>query len=619
MRRVVAGVGGALAVAMAVGSFATLRWDNARSTPRRVVFSNPSAATNPAADRVPVFYIENATAVPTSCDDVKVEKTTTGLFRAVATSADGKQSVRVTVQDDLPAASDSTSADAAAAAKSIPGRLRLEAQAIGGLDAEDIATAKESLSRAELAIAGDPRSLTVSWPAGFHETSREVPWAYSGYLQDGIPQRMYRFDSPDDQASADDDADVIDPEELFASLNLSWNSVDDFNRVFRHGFILTDNPAPPVFAFRTIDGFAVGISLAEEGATQAKVDELAANIRVAPFMCAAEIDEYATDLNTMIRVDSNDWVAHLNRTPNNPSPENPCAIPDAVVDRGGTSRASTRSHNCSPGGTFTLAKDFGFAPQPDRVTFVANAPVASIRLREPSGRVLTSYPVFRATGSTFGIASGALPKVSGVGVLVVEAFDAQGTLVEAASYQLGCRYRDACSPLHRLLDNAAIPVNETDTTKQTRLLYLGTTDLPANPWPSYDTSVGSVDLATTSKQWCALLDITAEDSFGPNTVDQDGMANCIPVDTLRPDTLSVSTETLDYVGVLTMSVVVVGSDVSQVRVGHLGSSKIFAVHRTEPGPGAVAFSDPSHYDDESPVGYEALDATGRIIAETQAR
>ena len=68
---------------------------------------------------------------------------------------------------------------------------------------------------------------------------------------------------------------------------------------------------------------------------------------------------------------------------------------------------------------------------------------------------------------------------------------------------------------------------------------------------------------------------------------------------------------------MSMTVAVVGSDISKVRVSTQGSSKTFDVQRTQTGPGAVSFGDPSLYG-ENTVTYEGLDTSGHVIATTHS-
>lgn len=134
-------------------------------------------------------------------------------------------------------------------------------------------------------------------------------------------------------------------------------------------------------------------------------------------------------------------------------------------------------------------------------------------------------------------------------------------------------------------------------------------ETPVKHWPRDNSSIGATDLATTTKQWCALLDIIDK---RPDFGGRDAMATCVPVESLTPDTLTITTETLDYVGAVSMSVAVVGNDIMSLRVTVEGSGKTFGVQRTESGPGAVAFVNPTY--GEQSVTYEGLDATGRVVA-----
>lgn len=214
------------------------------------------------------------------------------------------------------------------------------------------------------------------------------------------------------------------------------------------------------------------------------------------------------------------------------------------------------------------------------------------------------------------MAAGDLTAPAGVDVLVIEALDGQGATVETASYRLRCRYTETCSPLHQLLNQPAIPTDDTAGGMRTSLLHVGTAELPTTPWPLNNSSIGPVELANTSKHLCALLDITDKPT-DPEQQSRDGMATCTASDTLRPDTLVVDTETLDYVGAMTMTVAITGPDISKVRVTPDGSSKTFDVQRTQPGPGAVSFPDPSRYGEKT-VTYEGLDSTGHVIATTHS-
>ena len=604
MRRGLAKVSGALALAMVAGSIATLLWDDAEVSPRTVVFSNPIAKS--PGEGAPVFYIENETRKPTSCGDVSIEKDTTGLFRVIGRSDDAKRLIGLTVKDDV-----EKSADTDVSTKSVAKRLRIEAQATGGQDPENKALAMSALSTADLAKSGEPESLTVTWPEGFHETSREVPWRVTGDLQSG--QRMYRYDRSDGASAAEDDSDVIDADELFPTVSVTWNSVDEFGKAFRGGILYAAN-SPPRVAFKTIVGFEVTVVLSEDGATQAMVDELAANVRTAPFRCPAVISDYTTDPTTQTRVAGDDWVAYLDNTR---SSETQCAIPEATIYDGALLSSPAEDLECSPQQTFSVAKKPRLKETSEMIAFVAQPPVATIRISEPSGRALSSYALVPDPGSEYGVTAGDFTAPAGVDVLLVEALDGQGATVETASYRLRCRYTETCSPLHQLLALPAIPIDDRANGTQTSSLHLGTAELPKSMWPPDNSNVGPAELATTTKHWCALLDMTSQSLADAGSIGRDGMAACSPTDTLRPDTLTVDTETLDYVGAMSMTVVVVGSDISKVRVSAKGSTETFDVQRTQPGPGAVSFDDPSLYG-ENQVTYEGLDAAGHLIATTHS-
>jgi hypothetical protein len=603
VRRGLIRIGGTLALVIAAGSFAIVRWDNKQTnkqTTREVVVVQSPIGVASFVDSVPVFYIENKTRKPTSCADVTITKLTTGLFSAIARSDDGTWTIELTVVDDLAAENSAEMpTNNSVPTKSLAGRLRIEAQAVGGTDTEDQAIMIEALNAADLATSGDPKSIKVTWPKGYREVSRGVPWKVTGYPSESV------FDSESDN-------DASTGYDLSSRVSLTWNSIDGLGTSFSTG-VISAADSPALFAAKTIEGYGLTVFLSGDSATQSEVDKLAANIQSTSFRCPAVVSNDTVDTSTMTRVVGRDWVAYFDNSP--PSKEQ-CAIPEATIFEGSKFPVTVRFLGCSPKQAFSVERATHSTTDSEVIAFVSKSPVASIRLREPSGRVLSSYDVVRAADSAFGVAAGEFSSTVGVDVIVIEALDGNGSTVEAASFRLGCRYSEACSPLHQLLSQPAIPIENASDETYASSLHVGIADVPEKPFPSRTTSVGPVEFATTSRQWCAVLDVISVVTGDGGSGDRDGMAACTPMDGLAPDTLTVETETLDYVGAMSMSVVVIGPGISKVRVTVDGSSETFDVHRYQPGPGAVSFYDPSDYG-EKPVTYEGLNSTGQVIATTR--
>jgi hypothetical protein len=543
-------------------------------------------------ENVPVLYIENRTPTPRSCDDVDITKSAIGLFGATARSDDGTKTIRLVVEDDLPDLGWVEPDPPPAKASS--NRLRIVAYAAGSSDAENTAIEQQALKNASLAAAGEPQSLTVKWPGGYQETGRGLAWSVSAGLAD--PEPDYEYNS---ELAVEEESDF--------DVRLTWNSIDERGE---SGAIFLAGPLP-VLAEREIAGFSVLVAMLGEGATQADADNLARGIKTAPFRCSAEVSTYAPDPSRMTRVVGGEWVAYLDGKPSSKE----CAVPRAMLFIETESPALSEFRNCSPQQTFSVDRYPNRSNQPDSIAFVASRSVASIRLRDPAGRVVSDYSVVPRNGDAFSVVAAEFPTDVSAEVMVIEALDKNGAVQETAAYGVGCVYTESCSALHPLLVQPAITV-DLGYEEYESSLHLGAADLPAKPFPEGRNLLAPVEFATTSKQWCALLDMKGRTTT-QDEPDRDGMSSCVEVDKLARDTLAVETQTLDYVGAMSVSVVVVGPDTSQLRVTVEGSQTTFNVNRSQPGPGATTFEDPSFYGDKT-VTYEALDSSGNVIATTRS-
>jgi hypothetical protein len=289
---------GPLALVVAAGSLVAVRCNNnTKDTVDVIVVADASKETTSTVDSAPVFYIENKTRKPASCADVTVTKSSNGLFGVSARSDDKKRTIQLTVRDPLPEESVGPAATNIASTRSLAGRLVLEAIAVGGTDAENQAGAMQALNAADLATSADPQSLKVTWPTGYRELHRGVPWVITGDLQ-----RQRNLSSEE-----------AEEEDLSPRPSLTWSSIDDGGRTTLGG-VTVGADVTPLFGTSTIDGFAVMVMLSGDQATQstqADVDKLATLVQALPFRCTAAVSKYTVNPETATRFTGSDWIAYL--------------------------------------------------------------------------------------------------------------------------------------------------------------------------------------------------------------------------------------------------------------------------------------------------------------------
>jgi hypothetical protein len=565
---------GVAALCLGLGFRSLIKSDSSSSSVRIVATGSSKSGD--------VFYVSGKQKEPTSCDDVTINRTKSALY--LLTGSDGRHDVAVEVTDDTFGLATATSnEETSITERALGDHLKLVVTVTKQTD--DLLADSLSASSA-LAKPGDTESLRVNWPPGFKETWRGLPTALDGaYVEGlGIWRNIEALPSTDSYAA----------EGVAGSwVSLYWRADDPASEAQRSdaGIVVG---ASQGMASGTANGYDV-VVLAE---TQAEAVQLVQKVRKAAINCPI-IEPVRKE-----RVTGATFFGYID------TDGSTCPTRAGVTGQMGSAIIDGASIDCSKD-LMSAAVVFGEKGQ-KRLAVLAGPRVHTIRVSTANAESIA--PVERNPKGQFGLTL--FPSdTPDTEFFQIEGIANDGKTLETRSGHLFCRYTEPCSAFANLL---SLPPIKQQVQGALRVeLHVGAAALPASVMIESTSEILGSELAERLEPHvCALADLfdTVGTIAGAGP-DRDGLTVCEQTTAMGPNTVKVTSETLDYVGAFAQSVALVGESVVSVRVSTNKAAFVLPVQRNKPGPGAVTFEFPvSSESGEAEVTYQGLDSDGRVIA-----